>query len=290
MDVLLKNSSEPTLVSEQQSFWGWVDEPRVEVEPVLKRTADPKQRAEPRPAFWDWVGDRVLTSYAMTRPWIGDFFEEATCELTGAQRLKTDASCICPDLLLPNGVYVECKGVGRSNQSLVYKHRVDKYDAFMAEGNKLVYVFWRHKFQFPEGSKMGLFHVRAELAKMTYAAIFVPAEKVHEAVRMRKPRQTSYSGTKANPKSYHMKPAYPIRSGDFKSWTTPDVLGRMVNLPRVYGNPVTDVAVLGEESDAEDGSGGCGCSGADVSVAEEGIVLSAVDESTVPVDHARTVR
>lgn len=192
--------------------------------------------------LWPWVGDREITSYAMARPYIGAFYEEATAVLFGAKRLKTEAEKICPDLLTPKGNYVECKSIGRHGDSLLFEHRIDKYQVFMAAGNRLYYVLWRHQFHFQE-APMQLFAMRAQLAAATKAAAVVPGPEVHAVARQSKSRFTSYSGENRTSSNYKLKPARVLPRQAIKTWFSGQM--SMTFLEPVHGEPMPVIPMFG---------------------------------------------
>lgn len=210
------------------------------------RVAEAKKRPSDQGKMWDWIGDRVLSSYPMTRPYIGDFFEEATCSLLDAQRLKTDSSAdICPDLYVPSeGVYLESKAVGRSNTSILYEHRIAKYDRFLREGHRLYYVFWRHKYRWLGGEGTTLFKLREDLARSVFAAIIVSAYTVHKAAMACALKNTSYSGGHKTPLNYIMMPARTLKRTWLRKWTTGKSWGTM--FVTAYGCNLNGLEVYGK--------------------------------------------
>lgn len=192
--------------------------------------------------FWSWVGDREITSYAMARPYIGAFYEEATAVLLGAKRLKTEAEKICPDLLTPKGNYVECKSIGRHGDSLLYEHRIDKYQVFMDAGHRLYYVLWRHRFHFQEAPTQ-LFAMRAQLAAATKAVAVVPGPEVHSIAWQSKSRFTSYSGQHRTSSIYKLKPARMLPRKAIKTWFSGQM--SMAFLEPVHGEPMPVIPMFG---------------------------------------------
>lgn len=144
-------------------------------------------------ALWDWVYDRDLKSYAQSRPYIGDFYEEATRALMGGVRLRTDAqSEICPDIVLPSlDAYVEVKSVGRGNSRTIYEHRIEKYK-WLASRHPVYFAFWFHSMDCTELTT--LFKLQADLAASTQCVCVIRADDVFAAYYQGKLRATSYSG------------------------------------------------------------------------------------------------
>jgi len=191
--------------------------------------------------LWDWVNDVPMKSQAQARPYVGDFFEEATAKLMDGFRLKTDAGAeICPDILLRDGWYVECKSVGLSNTSVMYDHRILKYDRFIREGNKLLYAFWRHK------ASCAAVTSRNDLWKMlsenTTGVVVVPAWIVHKALWAAPQRHTCYSGTKGDPGKYYKMAARNLSNKFFKQFERVDRLPFGVT---IYGHSIPTVEVFG---------------------------------------------
>lgn len=166
--------------------------------------------------LWDWVGDRDLPSQAMARPFVGDFFEEATRVLSGGVRLKTETDSLCPDLLLPNGFFCEVKSVGNSRQSLLYEHRIEKYERLMRQGKKLLYVFWLHNCRSTDYKT--LFTLREALARSVVSVAVVPAKVVYKAAKKGTSRLTGYSGTRESPSKLIMKLAYVLKREVLMNW------------------------------------------------------------------------
>jgi hypothetical protein len=191
--------------------------------------------------LWDWVGDRPLPSQAMARPFVGDFFEEATRILMGAVRLKTDATKTCPDNQIPSGEYIECKSVGNSGNSLLYDHRIEKYDTFMAAGNRLYYVLWRHTC--PATKYKTLYALREALSRAITHVMIVEASEVHTIAWECPQRFTSYSGTKKDPSKYKLKPARVLTGKVIKSWVRGEPT--RVRMGAVYGYEIQEFPVFG---------------------------------------------
>lgn len=74
---------------------------------------------------------------------IGRLAERLTAELVGGVVHKTVAGHYCPDVSNIFG-YFESKAVGRSNTAFVYAGRLVRDAEFVADGNRLEYVVWRH--------------------------------------------------------------------------------------------------------------------------------------------------
>lgn len=191
--------------------------------------------------IWNWIDDRPLQTFATVRPYVGYFFEEATRVLTGGIRLRTETGSICPDIQAPDDLYCEVKGVGLSRQSVIFKHRIDKYDRFMEQGNRLVYVFWIHNCKASKCKT--LFSLRASLAVSVECVLIVPAEKVHAAARQSKERFTSYSGTHEAPSVFKLKPAYTLTRKAMMQWANQS---SMAPVGEVYGCELPSVTLYQE--------------------------------------------
>ena len=122
--------------------------------------------------------ERKIENLGQARYLIGEYFEEWLEEITDGTRLQTTASAdICPDLLLPNGYYAESKGSGCNNQIILYKERCERYDKFIAEGNKVVYVAFNHDVRAAEMKWMSDLRKLRERCK---AIVFIDARRLHK--------------------------------------------------------------------------------------------------------------
>jgi hypothetical protein len=195
--------------------------------------------------MWDWVGDRAFHSYAQLRPYVGDFYEEATKVWLAARRMQTQANCLCPDLVIDGPVYFESKSVGTSNASLLYDHRVEKYDQFMAAGHRLYYVFWRHACA--AASIRTLFELRRQLSVQTWAVMIVSGEEVHREFWKLKHFNTSYRGTTANAKTRTLAPGRTLHAGLLRKWMAGQ--SRMAWVGSVYGCSIPMVPAYGSNFD-----------------------------------------
>lgn len=216
----------------------------------MLKVADKKKTLTCRSeTFWPWVGDRVLPTYPMTRPYIGDFYEEAAAHLLQASRLGYDSQVdVCPDLIIDDlGIYLECKSVGKSNASLLYEHRIEKYERFMSEGRELYYVFWKHDYRWPGVQGTTLFNLRDELARATRAVALVPAFEVHRAAMAEPQQHTSHRGHVGVSGSYSKLPARRLTSACMRLWFSQDG-PRIAFVRPVYGRSLGFVAQFGSIS------------------------------------------
>lgn len=97
---------------------------------------------ERQETFWP----APIRSMAQTRNHCGEFAEELSAIVLGAERCKTDGTAdYCPDLRRGESQFIECKSVGRNGSAIIYKGRREK-DRWFNFGNRdLYYVFWRHR-------------------------------------------------------------------------------------------------------------------------------------------------
>ncbi len=91
--------------------------------------------------------DPSVDNCAHERTIVGDFFEEVTEALTGAERLHTSSGRICPDLMIKGG-FLECKALGSRRQPIVFKETMDNYVHLRGSGSNVVFVFWLHSYSF----------------------------------------------------------------------------------------------------------------------------------------------
>jgi len=195
--------------------------------------------------LWGITGDKWIKTLPQARPYIGDFFEEATSSLfSNAYRLQTLSTAdVCPDLYDPDqAVFFEVKSVGRSRHSLLYQHRIEKYDTF-TEKYRLYYVFWRHHLRL-SSEITSLDELRVALANVVDDVIVVSSDAVHRMARTTNPRETSYSGTHGNPGNYFKMNAYTITAKMLRGWEADypveysmlDVYKHKVQSCAVHGN------------------------------------------------------
>lgn len=140
-----------------------------------------KPPREAQQTLWPSIGDRPLTM-AATRNYCGEFYEEATCNMFGADRHKTDGTAdICPDLSIGNH-YLECKSIGLTRQGLIYSQRLEHDRWLLADGGKLSYVFWIHNVE--AGKCSTLWELRDQLAVGAVEVLVIPFEEIEAACRM----------------------------------------------------------------------------------------------------------
>jgi hypothetical protein len=140
-----------------------------------------KQHA-PQGVIWDWVGDTPLTTVAQARPYVGDFFEEATRVLFGGNRHQYNANAdYCPDISVAPKRFLEVKSIGKSNSGIVFADRVDRDRQLIREGNTLTYIFWTHSVNVQDYKT--LFALRDALAKQAHSVYVIPFNALHSAIK-----------------------------------------------------------------------------------------------------------
>lgn len=89
--------------------------------------------------------DAPLRAAGSMRNVCGEFVELCTRKLTGAKRLKTSSKIrCCPDLHFEDNIWFECKSIGKTGYSILYRHRLEKETEFVRSGNRLYYWLWHH--------------------------------------------------------------------------------------------------------------------------------------------------
>lgn len=85
-----------------------------------------------------------LGNHGHRRYVVGDFIEYMTAKILRGKRHKCAGNYdYCPDVSVC-GKYIECKAMGKSNQTLIYQGRLEKDRAFVNQGNDLYYAIWSH--------------------------------------------------------------------------------------------------------------------------------------------------
>lgn len=106
----------------------------------------PSARIEPAPLLFPESADLPIKTLAETRNLCGEFFEKVTAALTGAKRLRTDATCdICPDALHGSDTYFEIKSCGKNATALIYRINYERQTQLTGNGRPLFYWFWHHR-------------------------------------------------------------------------------------------------------------------------------------------------
>lgn len=127
--------------------------------------------------------DKPMHSLAQRRVYVGEFFEQATQALFGAERLNVStAADICPDLVLHPAHYLENKSIGKSGELVVRKQQFDREMQF-TETNLAYYVLWRHDAAvITSTSREDLY---AMLARHAREVLVIPSSKIHELCKQR---------------------------------------------------------------------------------------------------------
>lgn len=93
--------------------------------------------------LFDDYHDVPLTGHGQVRTLLGKWAEWLTVGLFNGKRHKTDSTCdYCPDVSV-SGNFIECKAAGRTNQTFVYRGRLD-HDWLFARDHPLFYCIWHH--------------------------------------------------------------------------------------------------------------------------------------------------
>ena len=180
-----------------------------------------------------------LTSLAQRRVFVGEFFEKATEQLLGADRLVTSTRAdICPDLY-KGDLFFEVKSIGASNELVIRKEYHARELQFCAD-HHLYYVLWSHFCAVNQC--MDKTTLQRGLALYLRDIIIVPAATIHAICSVKKcfqwsrdPRDTGYRlrlkeilatlGTiqetilwelpvgdyKIGPTTLHLPPTFPIK-------------------------------------------------------------------------------
>jgi hypothetical protein len=148
--------------------------------------------------YQPWLFDCDEISRHSARNWVGDFFEQATANLSQALRYRESCLCpICPDLRWSSRAFFEVKGVGRSDRAIIYQGRLKKDRRLVEEtGCDLHYWFWRHKHPVTESETKG--QLQAGLAAAAYQVIIVRLADVERYCLSREVRCLNTAYTKRN--------------------------------------------------------------------------------------------
>lgn len=188
-----------------------------------------------------WANEVEIVSYEMARPYIGDFFEEASVQFFGGWRVKTQANKLCPDVKLESGAYLEVKSVGVGQHSVIYEFRTRNYKRMLQTGERLLYAFWFHHWRFNQRRCMMLSALRKELAEKVERVLLVPARQVHKQLKTAPRRFTNY--TRQNlALRWKLKPARTLGRRHFSKWCSGLLAARQT--AEVYGVKTCEVAVM----------------------------------------------
>ena len=168
----------------------------------LKPVAGTKQTGIRQETLWDWVGNRTFDKQAALRTHTGEFYEEASAALLDGLRMTTDSRCLCPDIQHQSDdhLFAEVKSIGRNGQGLLYEQRMEKYEAFAKQGNKVHYLFWFHNAECTVENCPTLYDLHRVLAAHTLRALMIPMELVHARARQQNRVKLNYRGYKDNPR------------------------------------------------------------------------------------------
>ena len=128
----------------------------------------------------------MLTNQGQCRVFMGKMAEQLVAYTFGG-RLAQQNFKTCPDIVFPLGKFGEVKSCGRSNEVIMFKFRIEKYDEF---DKPLKYYIVKHscKLALPSSEDV----VRADFIKNLSSITVADKEKVHELVRTTNPSLTRY--------------------------------------------------------------------------------------------------
>jgi len=124
--------------------------------------------------------DEPLGNHGHCRTVIGNLAERLTLAFFGGVRHKTDSRVsYCPDVST-NGIYLEVKAAGCSNQTFIYSGRVQK-DRNFAKDHPLAYVIWWHAAETKRTQTV--FELESLVIKKLRAVFVVPWEDMDSIIR-----------------------------------------------------------------------------------------------------------
>jgi hypothetical protein len=210
-----------------------LDTPQVTQNPIGDLPTE--RQKDTQTYLFDW--DTPLKGPPACRAWVGDFFEEATAEISGAKRLKTNSKIRwCPDLKWQD-VFFETKSVGESNQVIIYEGRLKKdIDNLAKRKAKFYYWIWRHRLQI-KGLKT-LKELRSNLAISVKSLLVVDFEVICDILKDRPVRpvlgkQSTKKGIRLGYGSNDYGSGWTLSLGYILERTQP--LNHLVFPPKVYG-------------------------------------------------------
>ena len=159
------------------------------------------------------------------RTQVGEVFEDMTRRRFNAERLKTEAGLLCPDLVVDDWLYVEVKGANRSSCYL-FTFRLQKYRAAKIP---LVFVFWQYATRL-SGCR-DVIELRGRIEEAEPVPLVVPFWEVWRVSREMPETVLNYEhGVKP-------KPAVRLGATHFREWeefkeADPLVVGEHVIEPR----------------------------------------------------------
>lgn len=129
--------------------------------------------------------DKAMHSLAQRRVYVGEFFEQATQALFGAERLTVStAADICPDLVLHPARFLENKSIGKSGELVVRKQQFEREEEFLSTNRGLCYyVMWRHDAAVIESKTRE--DLYAMLARHAREVLVIPTSSIHALCKQR---------------------------------------------------------------------------------------------------------
>jgi len=142
--------------------------------------------------------DKPVPSSAVARTVIGEVIEVFCADLVNGYRLQINSNCICPDIKSKydvhssrvDPIYYECKSVGQSKSSHLFKSRVDKYHEWMYKPdtenkyeiliNELHYIYVFHDGKWEEGDTEK--SLGEKVIHSIYRVLVIHANKLHTAL------------------------------------------------------------------------------------------------------------
>lgn len=142
--------------------------------------------------------DRPLGNHGHCRTIIGDFIEVVTARVFGGKRCRcTGTADYCPDVKVGD-IYIECKAMGNSNQTMIYDGRLEK-DHVFAQSHNLFYAIWSHNVSTKSVDTVEDLQ-RKLLAGLEWCAL-IPFDQIDQICLWSKPGKlnSKYGGSQDNP-------------------------------------------------------------------------------------------
>lgn len=184
--------------------------------------------------------DRTLRGHGAVRYAVGDFYETLTANVFGGVRHRTDSRAqYCPDVVIGDTIFLECKAARRSvGNLLVYHGRLDK-DFDFSRTRLLFYVVWCHNVA--GNSYSTVEQLEDALMLETLWCAVIPFDEVWRLCKKHasKTYNTEY-GKSSNSKLYDR--LYRVRLCDVEPWklfdwqvdaTNTEALNLQMRRPRV---------------------------------------------------------
>lgn len=158
--------------------------------------------------------EHLLRGHGHARYIAGELIEDVTAAIFGGRRhIDSGAYDYCPDVSIGD-LYLECKAMGTSGQSMVYTGRLEK-DYEFTRRRKLIYCIWHHT------AKPNLYETvedveAAILANLQWCA-WIPFAEIYAycAARVPEPLNSQY-GKHSNPGVYGS--GYRLPKSFIKPW------------------------------------------------------------------------